>query len=72
MAHLVGIPGAKERRRQAVQQGISAALTNEQVTRERVEALEKRSEALIMGMRTMLDWYGRSFWGRLRWLLTGK
>lgn len=43
---------------QAVAPAIEAALGNEQKTRERVEALE----ALL----------GRPFWGRLRWLLSGK
>lgn len=69
MSHLVGFPGARERRRQAVQQGISAALTNEQVTRERVGRLE---EATVNVGSEFFRFRNRSFWGRLRWLLTGK
>ena len=44
---------AAEETRKAVQ----SALTNEMITRKRVELLE----SLV----------ARSFWGRLRWLLTG-
>lgn len=41
-----------------IQSGVQAALTNEQITRQRVEAIE-----------TFLH---RSFLGRLRWLFLGK
>jgi stalled ribosome alternative rescue factor ArfA len=41
-----------------VAQNALAAVTNEQITRQRVEKLE--------ALR------GRGFWGRLRWLFTGR
>ena len=41
-----------------VAQNALAAVTNEQITRQRVERLE--------------GFLGRGFWGRLRWLFTGR
>lgn len=41
-----------------IHEGVKAALTNEQITRHRVEMVE----AVLR----------RNFWGRLRWLLWGE
>ena len=43
-----------------------AALENERGTRERVEHLERWATASSAVL------FGRGFWGRLRWLVTGK
>jgi len=43
-----------------------AALENERSTRERVEHLERWAQAASETL------FGRGFWGRLRWLVTGK
>jgi hypothetical protein len=45
-----------------------AAADNEQVTRVRVDALEKGIEGLAAEMGGFV---GRGFWGRLRWLFLG-
>jgi hypothetical protein len=50
---------------QLVKEETQAALTNEQITRKRVDGLEdwvKVANALL----------SRGFWGRMRWVLTGK
>ena len=52
-------------RRITQQQGIEAALRNEHITRERVEALEQWAETVGLV-------FGRGLWGRLSWLLRGK
>lgn len=51
---------------------ISAALQNEQLTRQRVERLEKlqrEDRADLEGVQAIVY---RSLWDRLRWILTGK
>jgi hypothetical protein len=49
-----------------------SALTNEQITRQRVEMLEIRTTNLDGAMQDVLNLLARGFWGRLRWLFTGK
>jgi hypothetical protein len=49
-----------------------SALTNEQITRQRVEILEIRTTNLDGAMQDVLNLLARGFWGRLRWLFTGK
>lgn len=65
---------AVSRTARAVQPVLDAALTNERLTRQRVEELERRVEKLV-------DWAERMEKGRvtpqsvagwMRWLLTGK
>ena len=51
-----------EERRGIAWQNAEAAINNELLTRARVEALELQ----------FVRFSGRGFWGRLRWLLTGK
>jgi hypothetical protein len=45
---------------------------NEQITRQRVEMLEIRTTNLDGAMQDVLNLLARGFWGRLRWLFTGK
>ncbi len=49
-----------------------AALLNEQITRERVDALERHAKASGTAVAALLEVSNRGFLGRLRWLLTGK
>ena len=49
-------------------QNASAALTNEQLTRQRVDRLEREWRAQFV-RQAILE---RDFRGRLRWLLTGR
>lgn len=58
---------ARELRRQlqAEAEVAQAALNNEELTRARVEAVERGLEFLAGVM-------GRGFWGRLTWLLCGR
>ncbi len=53
-----------------------AALTNEQLTRQRVERLEYEAEAekkRAEATRAMLvEFYGRRFMERVRWLILGR
>jgi hypothetical protein len=63
-----------------------AALVNEQLTRQRVEILERQAAELyatldghgdlVMAQRAwvrgQVEPLARGFWGRLRWLFTGK
>ena len=51
-----------EEERGIARQTAEAAINNELLTRSRVEALELQ----------FVRFSGRGFWGRLRWLLTGK
>jgi hypothetical protein len=55
----------KTLRRINTQEGVEAALRNEQITRQRVEALEQWAETVGLV-------FGRGLWGRLSWLLRGK
>ena len=51
-----------------------AALRNEQLTRQRVETLERQSKNLherLTRREQELTALKASLWGRLRWLLTG-
>jgi hypothetical protein len=50
----------------------TAALTNEQLTRQRVEKLEAIQRSEDHRLFVLEDFKGRGFRGRLRWLLTGK
>ena len=62
-------------RTQKAEQGLAkatAALTNEQLTRQRVERLEKGLNSMTILLRAQTDPLRRGLWGRLRWLLTGK
>jgi hypothetical protein len=52
-----------------VAKAAQAAQDNEQVTRVRVEALETGIENLA---REMSAFAGRGFWGRLKWVFTGR
>lgn len=77
-AKLVALPGVRERRRKAIAEGIDAALTNEQVTRQRVETLEQWAETFSQQTTDSLTLLGASkvtapvgFFGRLRWLVRG-
>jgi hypothetical protein len=49
-----------------------SALTNEQITRQRVEMLEIRTTNLDGAMQDVLNLLARGFRGRLRWLVTGR
>jgi hypothetical protein len=52
-----------------------SALTNEQITRQRVGALEERlgrAELFLFNDENVYAKLSRGFWGRLRWLFTGK
>jgi hypothetical protein len=60
-------------------QKVDAALTNEFLTRERVARIEetrlydvRRIDALERRMTMAEHVYCEGFWGRLRWLLTGR
>ena len=56
-------------------QATQAALRNEQLTRERVEKLDRRLDALVDWATQETMWVQilrRGFWGRLRWLMRGK
>jgi hypothetical protein len=58
---------ARELRRQLAAEATvaQAALNNEEVTRQRVEACER-------GMELLIGVLGRGFWGRLTWLAFGR
>lgn len=66
--HVVQKVSGRQARKQLAHQApaVEAALTNEQVTRQRVDQLEAWATVIgqILG--------GRTIWGRLRWLLTGR
>ncbi len=49
-----------------------AALTNEQITRDRTAALERRTAALAAQAAAHGSLLNRGFWGRLRWLFLGR
>lgn len=51
---------------------IEAALSNEQVTRTRVDRLERARIADVARLDELQAWRRRGFWGRLRWLVRGK
>lgn len=58
---------SRELRRQlaAVAQVAPAALQNEQLTRQRVEACER-------GLEYLASVLGRGFWGRVSWFVLGR
>ena len=56
----------------AVAPGIEAAIQNEQLTRQRVEALEEGIRGLAVNADSTAEILTRTFVGRLRWLLTGR
>lgn len=60
-----GIRSEANKAVKTVEPAISAALRNEQVTRERVDKLE----AWAIATSAIIN---RGFWGRLRWLVTGR
>ena len=51
---------------------VEAAIHNEYQTRQRVEQIEPTIGALIQQMNALLALRHRGFWGRLKWLVTGK
>jgi len=53
-------------------QKVEAAYQNEYLTRQRVEGLERVVVDIGLDWRTHKAILSRSFWGRLRWLLTGR
>jgi hypothetical protein len=51
---------------------IKGAYENEQTTRGRVEALEGRAKLLEEHRDRAVGFMTRGFWGRLRWLFSGR
>ena len=52
-----------------------AALTNEQLTRQRVELLERKvkdHDLFMFNDQNIYAKLSRGFWGRLRWLFLGR
>ena len=45
---------------------------NESVTRKRVTILEERAQEVELGLGAVYRVIGRPFWGRVKWLFTGK
>jgi len=66
----------RSRMAEAGYQNAGAALQNEQLTRQRVDRLERRTDSLEKTagatFASLAEFCGRGFWGRLRWLLRGK
>ena len=55
----------------ALQPGITAALTNEQLTRQRVDALEAKMRVTQEAVDALEAWQRRGWRARWRWLLRG-
>ncbi len=53
-------------------QKVEVALQNEYLTRQRVDRIEPTIGALIKQTQALLEICHRDFWGRMKWLATGK
>ncbi len=51
---------------------VDAAIQNEYATRQRVERLEKLLAVVFPELERHRALLGLNFWGRLRWILTGR